>query len=67
MSKERRQVEFRRRAFELARTGKYSDYSGIEAALAGEYPEAPHWLGRTGLREDLRAICLNARKGASNA
>lgn len=62
MSKEKRLVEFRKRVFELAETGRYSDYSGIEAALSGEYPEAREWLDRNSLREDISLACMNAKK-----
>lgn len=62
MNRERRRVEFRKRVFELAETGNYSDYLGIEAALAGEFPEARDWLDRNSLREDIRIACMNAKK-----
>lgn len=62
LNKERRQVEFRRRVFELAATGKYSDHQSIEAALSGEFPEAREWLDRHSLREDVRNACANAKK-----
>jgi hypothetical protein len=64
---EKRRVEFERRAFELAATGRYSDYLGIEAELSGKYPEARGWLDRGGFRDDLSRACVDAKKGQQNA
>jgi hypothetical protein len=61
LKKEQRQMEFRRRVFELAATGKYSDHQGIEAALASDFPEAREWLDRDSFRDDVRNACAVAK------
>jgi len=65
--KEQRQVEFRRKAFELAESGRHIDYLTIENALSAEYPEARLWLDFPSLRDDLRAICDRAREAKKDA
>jgi len=59
---EQRRAYVNKRAYELAQTGNYKDYLGIENALIQEgYPEARDWLDRDSIRDDLKAICDNAR------
>ncbi len=65
--KEQRQVEFRRKAFELAHSGNHIDYLAIENALSAEYPEARLWLDNWSLRDELKAICDRAREAKKNA
>ncbi|MBB1093874.1 hypothetical protein HUU61_21590 [Rhodopseudomonas palustris] len=62
MSIEQRRVEFRKRVFELAATGKFKDYLDIENALSGEFPEARLWLDNHSLREDIRLACTRAKQ-----
>lgn len=62
VSKEERRTKFLRRVFELAATGRYDDYLGIEVALSGEFPEARGRLDQKGVREDIRVACATAKK-----
>lgn len=61
-TKEQRREACVQEAYELAKTGRFIDYLGIENALSSKYPEARDWLDRNSLREDLRALCDSARK-----
>ena len=66
--KEQRRTDVSRRAYELAETGRYSDYLDIEHVLIMEgYPEAREWLDRRAMRDDLRNICLAAQKRLADA
>lgn len=63
MNKEQRHAYVSRRAYELAATGRYTDYLDIEHALVSEgYPEARDLLDRNSIRDDLRQICIRSRK-----
>lgn len=60
-AKEDRRVEFRRKMYELAESGRHIDYQTIEAALSFEYLEAREWLDNDSLRRDLKDICDRSR------
>lgn len=68
MKQEQRNQYMNRRAYELAATGNYGSYLGIEKALIDEgYPEARDYLNRSWSRKDLQQICDKARVGHSDA
>jgi len=68
MNKNQRHEYIVRRARELAATGKYLNYTVIEAVLTSEgLPGARHVLDSVWLREELNQSCAKARQGAENA
>ncbi len=58
-----------RRARELARSGRFSNWLAIEKELRFEewVPEAPFCLDDERIREELDRMCAEARKGGVNA
>lgn len=65
--KELRRAACMREAYALAATGSHADYLTIEKVLSGHYPEARSWLDSGSIRDDLRRVCDQARKGNSGA
>ena len=58
--------QIRRRAIQLARTGKFDDYLKIESALVGEgYDDAHRALKFSVVRAHLNALCDEHRAGGS--
>ena len=56
--------QIRRRAIQLARTGKFDDYLKIESALVGEgYDDAHRALKFSVVRAHLNALCDEHRAG----
>jgi hypothetical protein len=52
-----------RRAYELARSGRYADFASIEQAIIDEgYDETVPWLERPGVIEALDQICFVSRE-----
>lgn len=47
-----------RRAHEMAKSGRYRDALDIERALSAKgYIEAPEWLDRSSIHDDLNRLC----------
>ena len=56
-----------RRAEELARSGKYTDYVLIEHALKMEgYKKARLWLDDRFIRQELNELCRQSRSGPTD-
>lgn len=63
MIKGSRRAAIINRAFELAESGKHSDYLSLENSLvSGGFPEARAALDNDALRDDIAEICIRTRK-----
>jgi hypothetical protein len=67
MNRDERHAYVMRRAFDLARTGDYPDWSSIEIELCSRenFPEARQWLATRAVRNELDRACKNAGDGSS--
>ena len=60
---EKRLAYVGRRAYELARSGRYADFASIERAIIDEgYDETVPWLEKPGVIEALDQICFVSRE-----
>jgi hypothetical protein len=62
MNRDERHAYVMRRAFDLARTGDYPDWSSIEIELCARenFPEARQWLATRAVRNELDRTCKDA-------
>jgi hypothetical protein len=62
MNRDERHAHVMRRAFDLARTGDYPDWSSIEIELCSRenFPEARQWLATRAVRNELDRACKSA-------
>ena len=56
----RRRADCMIEAYQMARSGEYPDYHGIEAMLLDRYPEAHAWFALETVRMALRNACEEA-------
>jgi hypothetical protein len=51
------------RAYELARSGDYSDLASVEKAIVAEgFADGVAWLERPDVKDSLQVICRNSRE-----